>query len=146
MLVKELLILNLFSTLFMTGIIWFVQVIHYPSFKFVYEDNFSNFSLFHSKNATYVVAFPMIVELVTSILLLKWYPLSVPYFYLLTGFILVLIIWFSTFLIQVPYHNVLSKQYDETLIQKLVKTNWVRTLAWSLRFIIMTIVVYIYIQ
>ena len=146
MFINELLILNLFSTIFMTGIIWFVQVIHYPSFKFIQKDNFTNFSLFHSKNATYIVAFPMIVELITSILLLKWYPLSVPYFYLLTGFILVLIIWFSTFLIQVPYHGALSKQYDETLIHKLVKSNWVRTVAWSLRAIIMTIVVYSYIQ
>ena len=143
---NELLILNLVSTLFMTGVIWFVQIIHYPLFKFIPEESFPNFSVLHSTNAGYIVIVPMVTELITSILLLKWHPNGLPYYYFLTGFILVLIIWFSTFLLQVPIHDSLSKGYDERRVDMLVKTNWLRTTAWSLRAMLITFIIYGYLK
>ncbi|HUF03629.1 MAG TPA: hypothetical protein VMM38_05570 [Aridibacter sp.] len=44
-----------------------------------------------------------------------------------------LLTWIFTFLVQVPIHNSLSKGFDDSLVKKLVRTNLLRTVAWSLR-------------
>jgi hypothetical protein len=49
-----------------------------------------------------------------------------------SGF-LVIIIWLSTFALQVPIHNNLKAGKDDKRIQRLVATNWIRTAAWSLK-------------
>ncbi len=35
---------NTFSSFFMTGLIWMVQLVHYPSFHFVSEENLPAFN------------------------------------------------------------------------------------------------------
>lgn len=44
------------------------------------------------------------------------------------GFVVVILIWLVTFFVQVPLHNALSDGYDESTVQQLIKTNWIRTL------------------
>lgn len=46
---------------------------------------------------------------------------------------LVALIWLSTFLIQVPIHQQLAKGKDLGLIDRLVRTNWIRTILWTLK-------------
>jgi len=50
---------------------------------------------------------------------------------------LILVNWAVTFFVAVPLHNKIESE-PETLIirEKLVKVNWIRTVAWSLVFII----------
>lgn len=57
-----ILALNLVSTLFMVGLIWFVQIVHYPLFKSVGESEFVEYQLQHQKLTTWVVAGPMLLE------------------------------------------------------------------------------------
>jgi hypothetical protein len=45
-------------------------------------------------------------------------------------------IWLSTFLLQVPQHNVLLQGFAEEAHRKLVITNWIRTVLWSCRGIL----------
>ena len=52
------------------------------------------------------------------------------------GLFLLLVIWLSTALLQVPCHNRLVNGFDPKIHHRLVKTNWIRTVAWSLRAII----------
>ena len=47
--------------------------------------------------------------------------------------VLVLIVWFSTFVLQVPIHNQLKTGKEDREIRRLVTTNWIRTAAWSLK-------------
>ena len=126
----------------MTGVIWFVQIVHYPLFRFVGRDSFEQFSITHSGYASYVVTVPMLVELVSSVILLKWYPENLSYNFFIFGFILVLLIWMSTFLMQVPAHRSLSNGYDYKSINHLVKSNWIRTILWSIRSVLMTYLIY----
>lgn len=46
---------------------------------------------------------------------------------------LVVIIWCSTFALQVPCHNRLAGGFDTRIHRRLVRGNWLRTIAWSLR-------------
>ena len=55
------------------------------------------------------------------------------------AFFLVVLIWLSTFTLQVPIHKRLQSGKDKTLIRRLLKTNWIRTVAWSMKAVAVTI-------
>lgn len=123
-----LFILNLGSSLFMTGLIWYVQLVHYPSFLYVEEDRFPEFHAMHSRFTGLIVGPVMLTELGTSFFLFinnSWLG------YQAIGFYLVVLIWFSTAFLSVPSHSILSDDKSESEINKLVSTNWVRTVLWS---------------
>ena len=75
----------------------------------------------------------MIIELITSIILYTNDTSSL-IFSLNLG--IVLLIWCSTFFIQLPIHNILSKEKDKKMIKKLVNTNWIRTFLWTFRMLL----------
>ena len=62
-------LLNVLSTLFMTGLIWFVQVVHYPLFNGVGLADFADYEKRHSDLTTYIVIVPMFAELISAALL-----------------------------------------------------------------------------
>jgi hypothetical protein len=80
-----------------------------------------------------VVAPMMIIELITSILIIFYPPPNINSKLIWLGLILTLIIWFSTFFLQVPMHEKLAQGFDPEAHQSLVNSNWIRTIAWSLR-------------
>ncbi|MDQ3256092.1 MAG: hypothetical protein M3R15_19710 [Acidobacteriota bacterium] len=125
------------ATLFMTGVIWFVQVVHYPLFSQVGPATFINYESAHARLTTWIVAPPMLFEVVTGALLLWWRrPSGVSAWLVATGFALVLVIWLSTYFLQVPRHTMLGKGYDQTAHDMLVFSNWLRTIAWSARSVL----------
>ncbi len=130
---KALLLIQFTATALMTGIIWFVQIVHYPLFGRIPSDGFTRYEQAHTVRTGWVVAPLMILELATAAALpLLGAPLAFTHTYLATLGSLALI-WGSTFLIQVPLHGLLEKRHDEAAIRRLVATNWIRTLLWSFR-------------
>ena len=121
------------ATLYMTGVIWFVQVVHYPLFASIGVAEFSAYEQRHTALTTWVVAPPMLVELATASLLFWFRPLGILTVQVWIGLGLLAVIWGSTFLVQVPCHEVLSKRLDAAVLKRLIWTNWIRTAAWSLR-------------
>lgn len=117
----------------MTGVIWFVQIVHYPLFSRVHGDGFGAYAALHGRLTTWVVAPPMLVELVSGALLLWRRPVEVWLVQTVVGFALILVIWLSTLLLQVPQHTALGAGFDEAAYRTLVFTNWLRTSAWTLR-------------
>lgn len=126
-----ILILNLFSSFFLCGLIWTVQLVHYPLFNFLDHERFTEASAFHRQKISYIVVPVMLTELFTSIWL-SLFATSHTFIHI-SGLIAVLLIWSITFLLQVPLHSHLSGQYDIKLIQRLVRSNWWRTLLWSVK-------------
>ena len=131
-----LLFVHFASTLIMVGIIWFVQVVHYPLMMHVGSGLFSEYSYLHQKLTSLVVAGPMLVEIGTAILLLATSATLRDSTVFLTATALLGMIWVSTVLWQMPVHKTLLAGYDETRIHRLIRTNWSRTAAWSLRGIL----------
>ena len=128
-----LLLIHLAATLLMTGVIWFVQVVHYPLLSAVGRSEFPSYAKQHARLTTWIVAPPMLVELASALLLFWIRPAEISTGSLSVGFSLLALIWISTALIQVPYHGVLQRGFDPAVHRRLVRTNWVRTVAWSLR-------------
>jgi hypothetical protein len=121
------------ATLYMTGVIWFVQIVHYPLFASIGVAEFSSYEQRHTALTTWIVTPPMLVELATALLLIWLRPFGVSTLQVWIGLGLLVAIWISTFLLQVPCHEVLSKEFDDAVHKRLVWTNWLRTAAWSLR-------------
>jgi len=135
-LIRLLFLAHLGSTLFMVGLIWFVQIVHYPLFGSVGSAEFAAYEQRHTANVTWVVAPAMLIEAATAVLLFWFRPAAVPGYLLWTGLALLGVIWLSTALLQVPCHEASARGYDSLVHQRLVSTNWLRTSAWSLRGIL----------
>lgn len=129
-----LLLLNLLLSAFLTGLIWFVQLVHYPIFAKVSASHFIAYQTTHMQTTGYVVAVPMLLELAASGVLLLYTSPGKMQILTVVAFALVVLIWITTFFVSVPIHNTLvTNGFQQNMITKLVATNWVRTLAWTLR-------------
>ncbi|MFN7020799.1 MAG: hypothetical protein ACK4WH_05660 [Phycisphaerales bacterium] len=123
------------ATWFMVGLIWFVQVVHYPLMARVPASEAAAYALEHQRKTTWIVAPVMCIEAFAAVLL-TW-PLHVPstFGHLpgVLGLTLLALIWLSTFAVQVPLHARLAASPDDRTVRRLVASNWVRTLCWTAR-------------
>jgi len=115
----------------MVGLIWFVQVVHYPLFKRLTGDTSIPYAAEHQKRTAWVVGLPMLTEGLTT-LWLFFDPVNSRTLPLLGGLVL-LKIHLSTIFLQVPLHKKLSHGHDKGVVRKLVATNWIRTIGWTTR-------------
>jgi hypothetical protein len=127
------------STWFMTGLIWFVQFVHYPLFDRVGRAEFRDYHEAHSRLTTRIVIVPMILELATSAVLVVRPAVGPSPFLAWAGLAAAVICWASTGWIQVPLHGRLALGYDVSSWRMLVNTNAIRTVAWTFHAVIVTI-------
>lgn len=125
-----LLLSHLVLCLLMTGVIWVVQLVHYPSFFRVERGQFREFIRFHGRQISWIVLPLMTAELATALALLWLIGSSEVYILNLIG---VGLIWLVTMTLSIPCHARLADGYDAKVIHRLVVTNWLRTALWSLR-------------
>ena len=132
-----LLVIHFAATWYLVGLCWMVQRVQYPLMANVGLDQFARYEAEHVARIGPVVAPLMLVELATGALLwaLGGEPFRRPLF--MTSAVLLGAIWVSTFLVQVPLHEVLRHGFDPDAHASLVRTNWIRTLAWSARGMLM---------
>lgn len=117
-------------------LIWLVQIIIYPGLTRIPARDFVNYHAWYMVRITTVVLPLMICEVIITI---AWFYLQNRLIYPTFAVGLVVVVWLSTFLLQVPIHKRLQAGKDETTIKRLVATNWIRTVAWSLKAVIVTI-------
>lgn len=115
----------------MAGVIWFVQVVHYPLFAKVGVDAFPAYHAAHARLTTWVVGPLMLAEAAAAVALWLLRPAGASPAQLWAGVLLVALIWATTFLVAVPRHGALAGGFDPAVAAGLVTTNWVRTAAWT---------------
>jgi hypothetical protein len=124
-------VLHTAATLFMTGLIWFVQVVHYPLKAEVGRASFVGYQAHHMRRTGWVVGPPMIVEALTSAWFVLAPPPGVSSAAVLSGLGLLIVIWGATAIFSVPGHARLSEGFDPVAHRRLVRTNWIRTVCWT---------------
>ena len=110
----------------LVGVILMTQILSYPLLLKLSKSDFYDYYNSYTKRISFIVIPLMIFEFLLSIILNT----ILNNFYLFASNILLLVIWGSTFFIQVPIHNKLSFNHSYSLINKLIFTNWIRTIAW----------------
>lgn len=128
-----LLLVHLIATTVMTGIIWFVQVVHYPLFAAVGERESADYAVENQRRTSWVVGAPMAVEGFTGLWLVAAPPEGLSRLWPLVGLGVLGVVLASTVLLQVPQHAALASGYDALRVRRLVRTNWVRTIGWGVR-------------
>lgn len=121
------------ATWAMVGLIWFVQVVHYPLFGWVGDDVAVPYAVEHQRRTALVVGLPMAVEGVTALWLLADPPAGSGRAWPFIGCVLLAVVHGSTVLLQVPQHAALAHANDSARVTRLVRTNWIRTIAWTAR-------------
>ena len=117
--------------IFMLSIIYFTQFVSYPLFLKVSKEKFTSYHDAYTAYISFIVAPAMVIELLLSLNILIYQIDLIS----AVNLILISIIWLSTFLIQVPIHYKISKGFNKRLIKKLIYTNWIRTICWTIKLI-----------
>jgi uncharacterized membrane protein YGL010W len=136
----NLLLAHSLITAMMTGIIWFVQLVHYPLFPLASGQNYPLYHRRHEQGITRVVVPLMLAELVTAVVLLFRFPAGVSRSLFYLSLALLAILWLSTFALQLPLHRRLESGFEFAAWQALARTNWLRTLIWSFRLAVLFLI------
>lgn len=123
---------HLAATALMAGVILFVQVVHYPLMARV-GSGYGDYQRDHMRRTAVVVMPLMLAELGTAVWLAArpFRPELAATAWLGVG--LLAVIWASTALLQAPAHQRLTHGLDPAIHRRLVRTNWIRTVAWAAR-------------
>ena len=122
------------SSAAMCGLIWFVQVVHYPLFARVDDDSSREFADENQARTGPVVIPFMLVEGLTAAIIAWSPPPGVPRVLAVAGVAIVVAIWLSTACVQMPLHARLSRDgHSAAAVAALVRSNWLRTVLWSAR-------------
>ena len=131
------LLLNLLGTWTMVGVIWFVQIVHYPLLSVVPVESASSVAVEHQRRTAWVVMIPMAVEGFSTLALLKWIPEGVAWWVPWANAVLLAVALGCTVFLSVPRHERMAMNPTPTIGHELVVTNWPRTIAWTARGIIL---------
>ncbi len=137
------LILNLLATWMMVGVIWFVQIVHYPLLAVVPVESASSVAVQHQQRTAWVVMIPMTVEGFSTLALLKWVPDSVAWWLPWINALLLAVALGCTVFLSVPRHERMASNPTPSLGRELVLTNWPRTIAWTARGIILAYMMFV---
>jgi hypothetical protein len=134
MTLPQLLFCNFTLATYLTGVIWVVQLVVYPALMRVGPPEFGRYHAAHTRGMGWVVGAPMVAELALATWL-AW--VAYPTWgagQALGQLALVLLVWAVTFFVAVPFHRRLETGgYNYIALDGLVRTNWLRTLAWTAR-------------
>jgi len=107
-------------------LIWVIQLVIYPSFKYISDQNFSKWHKNYCNIIGFFVIPLMLFQLIESVIL-------VIDFRGILNFAVVIITWALTFTVFVHIHKKLSNEGNKKdIINTLLRLNWLRVFLWSL--------------
>jgi hypothetical protein len=130
---RPLLVAHAVPTLCLCGLIWFVQLVHYALYPHVGAEQFVAYEQEHCRRITPLVLPLMLAELALCAALVWFAPAGAMRSWAIAGALLLAVVWATTFLQQVPCHQILEQRADHAAMARLLATNWIRTIAWTLR-------------
>ena len=117
----------------MFGVIWIVQVVHYPLMRFAAGPEFAGFETEHRQRISWVVGPLMAVEGVCVLAFLFAPPAGLSWWLPWAGAGAEGVAIGTTVFVSAPLHERLNAHFDPALLDRLIATNWIRTVAWTVR-------------
>jgi uncharacterized membrane protein len=124
------------ATLWMTGLSWFVALVHYPLMAEVGKGEFPRYERLHQRRTSWIAAPVMTVEAALAAWLVLFRPAAVAAWQAAAGLFLVVAIWGMTFFVQIPLHARLEGGFNVCVHNRLVASHWWRTVIWTLRSVL----------
>lgn len=135
----DLALANLAVALFLTGLTWTVQVVHYPLFALVGTDGWTAYEASHRTRITVVVAAPMLAGVALAAWLLAAGEGDTTLRTLNAVFAVMPFV--ATFTHAVPRHEELTRAWDDAAHAALVRVNWLRTVTWTAQAVVALLLV-----
>jgi hypothetical protein len=129
------LIAHLACTWSLVGLIWVIQVLAYPQFLRVGESDFPGYHMAHCWRIGILVAPLILAEASTAAWILYQGERSACF---IISLVPLIIVWLSTALLQAPAHTRLMQGFDAPTIHRLIRSNWLRTFAWTMRALLVS--------
>jgi len=124
--------LGLVASVYMTGVVWFAQLVHYPLLD--RRSDFTDFASDYQRRTLWVVAPGLVLEIVSAVGLIVFYPCAMTWI----GLVVLGGVWALTLRYQIPQHLHLKKHgYNEQIHRDLVRFNLPRAILWTVRSAIM---------
>ena len=123
---------------YLVSLVFMTQFITYPTFLHIDKDKFSEYHRKYVNNISFIVAPVMLIELLT-LSLIAYFSSE---FLIIKSLILLLVIWLTTFFIMIPSHNRISKSFNIKEIKSLINYNWIRTILWSFKLLVIIFLFY----
>jgi hypothetical protein len=133
-----MLCIHFVSTWVLVGVIWVIQVVVYPQFLRVGEKDFKSFHFGHCWRIGLLIVPLLAIEVITAVGLL-YQGHREPAF--LTSVNLIPVNWLSTAIFQAPTHVRLMDGFDAATVRRLIRSNWLRTITWTVRGVLLGAVV-----
>ena len=112
-------------------LIWLVQLIIYPGFRYYSPAELAIWHPNYSNLITLIVGPLMLAQ----VGLVGWDTYTRPSWITLLSALLVGLMWAATAFISVPLHNTIAAYNPSpTALTRLVDTNWIRTIGWTIIF------------
>jgi hypothetical protein len=133
------LVMNLATAWAMTGVIWTMQLVHYPLLASASAAVPAQAVRRHQRGITPIVAPLMAAELIGAGLLIAdspgavSRPIAILAAALLAGPLGLTALYFA------PLHDRLARRHDDADARRLISVNWWRTVAWTLRAGVLTL-------
>ncbi|MCH9720431.1 MAG: hypothetical protein K0U67_00070 [Actinomycetia bacterium] len=115
----------------MFGVIWIVQIVHYPLMRFISGQQFARFESEHRTRISRVVGPLMAVEGVCVLAFFFAPPAGLPWWLPWAGAGAEAIAIGTTVFVSAPLHGRLDAHFDPATLDRLIATNWIRTAAWT---------------
>ena len=119
------------ATIFMAGVLWTMQVLNYPLLGLVGRDAFVGYETAHNRRFGLVVVPGVLAAVTGTIGLLATQPHQIPFWAPAGEVALLTAIILSTAMLQARQHGALTHGFDAGIVRRLVRTNWIRVVAWS---------------
>ncbi|MDB4851410.1 hypothetical protein OAH61_03270 [Flavobacteriaceae bacterium] len=114
-------------------LIWMVQLIVYPSFLFFSDNNLFTWHKTYTKAIALIVIPLMLGQLGIAI----YQVFLAQNIYTLVSIVFVVFLWGITLLKFAPMHQQISEGNTQIqLLKTLVQMNWIRTMIWTLLFVL----------
>ncbi len=136
--IDTLYFIQLVCNSYLVSLVFMTQFITYPTFLDIDKDKFSEYHQKYVNKISFIVAPVMLIELLTLFIIAY---LSSD-FLIVKTLILLLVIWMTTFFIMIPSHNRISKSFNKKEIINLINYNWVRTILWSFKLLVIIFLYY----
>ena len=124
------------ATWFLVGLIWTIQVVHYPSFDAIDPATYNEFQQRHMTKMGSLVGPPWLVEGVLVLVIFVTAPTAFTIALAVVGGLLEAVVIGVTLRASIPAHEALTSGFEPDAHRVLLRTNWLRTWAWSGRGLI----------
>ena len=120
----------------MFGVIWVMQVVHYPLMRFVSGEQFAHFETAHRTRISWVVGPLMLIEGVCVLAFLFAPPAGLAWWLPWVGAGVEAVAIGTTAFVSAPLHERLNAHFNTATLDRLIATNWIRTVAWTCRAVV----------